>query len=88
MRNWISNIIIVFGQKYGEMKFKNNKKVYNFPWGALLLAVTWGLVHILTKDVLCGIESIMFSIVFGITYLLLRKNTKLTYLFITLMFIL
>ena len=81
-------LIIVFGQKYGEIKFKNNKKMYNFPYGALLLAVTWGLAHILTKDILCGIESIIFSIFFGVTYLLLRKNTKLSYLFITLMFIL
>ena len=35
--------------------------------------LTWGLAHILTKDILCGIESIIFSIFFGVTYLLLRK---------------
>lgn len=81
-------LIIIFGQKYGENRFKVNIRKSLIPWGGLLLMITWGAVHMLTKDVMVGVEGMIWSLVFGITYLVLRKNTKLTYLFVTLMFIL
>lgn len=78
-------LIIVFGQKAGELWVKNDK----IPWGGLLTAITWGAIHILTKGdiksgLLCGISSILF----GIVYLLTKKNIKIAYLLILLMFVL
>lgn len=81
-------LIIIFGQRYGESRFNLKFQKDKIPWGGLLLMITWGAVHMLTKDIIVGAEGMVFSLFFGITYLILRKNTKLTYLFITLMFIL
>jgi hypothetical protein len=38
-------LIIVFGQKAGELWFKQSR----IPWGGILVGLTWGLVHMLTK---------------------------------------
>jgi hypothetical protein len=78
-------LIIVFGQKFGELMFKQNK----IPWGGILVGLTWGLVHILTKgDIQTGLIASIGGVMYGITYLVLQKNTYISYLFILLMFVL
>jgi hypothetical protein len=78
-------IIIVFGQKYGELVFMKEK----VPWGGILCGLTWGLVHILTQgNLFAGLYSAMGAFVFGVVYLLFKKNVRYTYPVIALMFML
>lgn len=77
-------LIIVFGQKAFEMWFHTKR----IPFGGILVALTWGLVHMITKDVLTGIISAAIGFVFGIVYLLLNRDIRKTYLIVLIMFIL
>ena len=80
----IFSLIIIFGQKFGEGLTQKE----NIPWGGILLAITWGAVHIWTQDLATGIESIFFSILFGIIYLLMKKDIRWSYLFNACIFLL
>ncbi len=77
-------LTIIFGQRFGEVITKKD----NLPWGGLFLAMTWGLVHILLQDLHTGIYTFIMAILYGIVYVALNKNTKYSYILITLMFIL
>ena len=78
-------LIIVFGQYAFEKWFKNDK----IPYGGILVGLTWGLGHWLTKGSLgMGIYTAIGGFVFGGAYLLTNRNIKLTYLFLCIMFIL
>lgn len=78
-------LIIAFAQKAGEIKFGINKRI---PYGGILLGLTWGLVHIFTKDLTRGIFGAIIAIIYGYTYLALNKNFKCSYISIMLMFML
>lgn len=78
-------LIIVHGQKAFEILLK---KSVNLPIGGILLAVTWGLIHILTQGISTGIYACIQSMLFGIVYLVLKKDIKFSYIAITLMFML
>lgn len=81
-------MVIAFGQRYGEEKWGNEKTKY-IPWGGIICGLSWGLVHALTKgSLLVGLEALFGSILYGIAYLLLKKNVRYAYPLITLMFIL
>lgn len=78
-------LIIVFGQYAFQKWFKNDK----IPYGGILVALTWGLGHWLTKGSLAmGIYTAIGGFVFGGAYLLTNRNIKLSYLFLCIMFIL
>lgn len=78
-------LIIIFGQKAGELKFSNG----NFPWGGILLGLTWGLVHALTKgQLIIGLYGLISGILYGTMYLVTKKNIRIAYPLITCMFIL
>ena len=78
-------LIIVFGQYAFEKWFKNDK----IPYGGILVGLTWGLGHWFSKGSLgFGIYSAIGGFVFGGAYLLTRRNMKLSYLFLCIMFIL
>lgn len=77
-------LIIIFGQKYGEIRFKQENMIY----GGIFLSLSWGLIHMLTQGFATGIFTLIMSIAYGLIYLLLNKNIKFTYLIITLIFIL
>jgi len=77
-------LIMVFGQKFGEMLTKRK----TFIWGGIVLSLTWGLVHILTQDFMTGMLTVVLSLLFSIIHLSLKKNLYLTYLFIAIIFIL
>ncbi len=77
-------LIMVFGQKFGEMITKGKP----FIWGGIVLSLTWGLVHILTQSFTTGILTVVLSLLFSVIHLSLKKNIYLTYLFIAIIFIL
>lgn len=78
-------LIIAHGQKVFEKWFKNADFI---PFGALFLAGTWGVIHILTQGMETGIYACVQSLLFGSTYLVLNKNFKFSYLAIAFMFML
>ena len=78
-------LIIVYGQKAFEAWFKRP----NIPYGAIVVALTWGLAHWWTKgSLLTGIYTALGGFCFGVVYLLLKRNIKLTYGALCIMFIL
>lgn len=77
-------LIIIFGQKACEEWF--NFK--NIPYGGIIVALTWGISHTLTKgNLLIGLLSALAGVIFGLTYLLTNKNTVKTYCFVLIMFL-
>lgn len=78
-------LIVVFGQKAFESWFGHE----NFPYGGILAALTWGLAHILTKSsIAVGLMSALSGFVYGVSYLLVRRDIRLTYLVVLVMFVL
>jgi membrane protease YdiL (CAAX protease family) len=78
-------LIIIFGQMAFEKWFNNNK----IPFGGILVALTWGLGHWLTKGSLfAGLYTAVGGFVFGSAYLLTKRNVKLSYILLCIMFIL
>lgn len=76
--------IVIYGQKAGEMWFKNK----SIPWGGILVGLSWGLMHALTKgSLIIGIEAFVSGVLYGCIYLLLQKQTRYTYLLILLAFV-
>lgn len=77
-------LIVVFGQKAGELKFHKS----NIPWGGILVGLTWGLVHALTKgELMVGILGFVSGILYGTVYLIVKKNVRIAYPLIACMFI-
>ena len=77
-------LILVFGQKAFELWFRNEK----IPYGGIVVAVTWGLGHILTKgSISTGMLTAVSGFIFGVTYLLVNRNIKKTYLLLFIMFV-
>lgn len=78
-------LIIVYGQKAFEVWFKKN----NIPYGGIVVALTWGMAHWLTKGTLAaGLYTAFGGFCFGVVYLLLNRNIKWTYVALCIMFIL
>jgi hypothetical protein len=78
-------LIIIFGQKACEVWFKKE----NIPYGGILVALTWGLAHWATKgDFFVGLLTAAAGFCFGVVYLLLNRNSKVTYFILCIMFIL
>lgn len=76
-------LIIVFGQRWGELKFKNIR----IPYGSIVLCLSWGIVHILIQDISTGVFAIISSLIVGIGFLLCKKNLILTYILAVCVFI-
>lgn len=78
-------LIIAHGQKAFETMMKKSVKL---PIGGILLAITWGLIHVLTQGISTGIYACIQSIFFGMVYVVLKKDIKFSYIAITFMFML
>lgn len=77
--------IIIFGQLAFEKWFQRK----NFPFGGIIVALTWGIGHIFTKgSLLTGIECMFAGFLFGFIYLLLQRDIRKTYVVLALAFIL
>ncbi len=77
-------LIIVFGQKACEIWFKKE----NFPYGGILVALTWGLGHIITKgSLITGLGTAFAGFIFGVVYLLVNRDIKKTFIILFIMFV-
>jgi len=76
------NLILIFGQKACEIWFRKT----TFPYGGVIVALTWGIGHFISKDFITGILSVVIGFVFGATYLLTNRDVKKTYIATFLMF--
>ncbi len=83
-------LILVFGQIAMEKWFKKiagSKE--NIPYGGIVVGLTWGLVHWLTKSSwLMGVEGLALGFLFGSIYLLLSRDIRKTYVVLAIAFIL
>lgn len=78
-------LIIAHGQKAFENWFSNIKII---PFGGMILAVTWGLIHIFTQGISTGIYAVIQALLYGSVYMALNKDYKISYVAIALMFML
>lgn len=77
-------LIIVYGQKACEKWFKKE----NIPYGGIVIALTWGLAHILTKgNVMVGVLSAISGFAFGVVYLLVNRDIRKAFPILFIMFI-
>ena len=76
-------LVLIFSQTAFEKWFH---KEY-VPYGGLLLALTWGIGHFLSKDILTGILCLIVSFAYGSFYLLSNRDVLKTYIFVSIMFI-
>lgn len=78
-------LIVVFGQKFIESVLKRNS---NIPFGGIILCCTWGAVHILSQgSIVTGLGVMAFALMYGMMYLVLNRNTKLSFFAMLLAFI-
>ncbi len=78
-------LIVAFGQKFFDILLHKKTKI---PWGGIILCCTWGAVHILSKaSIYTGLIVMVFSILYGLMYVLLERNSNWSYLAITIAFI-
>lgn len=82
---FLFSLIIIFGQKACEKWFKNEA----IPYGGIVLALTWGLMHIVSKgSILVGLLSAFGGFLYGAAYLIVGKNYRKALPLMYLMFIL
>ena len=82
---FLISLVIVYGQKACEIWFKKE----NIPYGGIVLGLTWGLGHILSKgSIIVGLLSIIAGVLFGAVYLLVNRDYKKAFPIITLLFML
>lgn len=78
-------MVVVFAQTACE-KFTKLDKI---PWGGLVLALTWGLSHIITQSsVAIGLAYTAYAVIYGLVYLLSEKNIYVFYSLALVMFLL
>lgn len=71
-------------QKAGE-ELVGSKRI---PYGGIVLGVLWGLiVHTISKGIAVGIYMLILSVLWGVIYLVSKKNRWLTWCLMTIMFI-
>lgn len=65
--------IVIFGQKACEKWFRNER----IPYGGIVLALTWGLMHIASKgSVAVGVLTAMNGFLYGAAYLVVGKDYR------------
>lgn len=70
---FLFSLIIIFGQKAFEIWFKRK----NIPYGGIVLALTWGLGHILSKgNILTGLLTALSGFLFGAAYLIVGRDYR------------
>ena len=78
------SLILIFSQKAFEEWFHKT----NIPYGGIILALTWGIGHLFSKDLLTAILCIIVSLAYGSIYLLTNRDFVKTYFVLSIMFIL
>lgn len=76
-------LIIIFTQKAFEVWYKRK----NIPYGGIICGITWGLAHAFTKgSIWIGLQGIVLGVLLGVTYLLVNRDIKKTYIALFIMF--
>ncbi len=82
-------LIIIYGQKALETLLKKESLI---PFGGIILAVTWGAFHFVSRgvgfEIWNGISTMIFSVLSGVMYLRLNKKYLYSYLFIAIGYLL
>ena len=82
-------LIIIYGQKAIEVLLKKESPI---PFGGIILAVTWGAFHFVSRgvglEIWNGISTMIFSVLSGVMYLRLNKKCLYSYLFIAIGYLL
>lgn len=82
-------LIIMFGQKAFEVRINKESSI---PFGGIVLALTWGIFHFVSRgvglEIWNGISCVLFSILSGIMYLKLGRSSAWSYLFIAIGYLL
>ena len=82
---FLISLVIVYAQKACEMWFKNEK----LPYGGIILGLTWGLAHILSKgSLMTGVLAALAGFLFGAAYLIVNKDYRKALPIVVLLFIL
>lgn len=82
---FLISLIVIFGQKACEIWFKNE----NIPYGGIILALSWGLMHIVSKgSVTAGLLSAFGGFLYGAAYLVAGKDYRKALPLMYLMFVL
>ncbi len=76
-------LIIIYGQKAIETLLKKESPI---PFGGIILAMTWGAFHFVSRgvglEIWNGISTMIFSVLSGVMYLRLNRQCLYSYLFI------
>jgi len=82
-------LIIIYGQKAIETLLKKESPI---PFGGIILAVTWGAFHFVSRgvglEIWNGISTMIFSVLSGVMYLRLNRKCLYSYLFIAMGYLL
>lgn len=82
-------LIILYGQKAMETLLKKESPI---PFGGILLAVTWGAFHFVSRgvgvEIWNGISTMIFSVLSGVMYVRLNRKCLYSYLFIAIGYLL
>lgn len=82
-------LIIIYGQKAIEALLKRESSI---PFGGIILAVTWGAFHFVSRgagfEIWNGISAMIFSVLSGLMYLNLKRKYLYSYLFIAIGYLL
>ena len=82
---FLISLVIVYAQKACETWFKNDK----LPYGGIILGLTWGVAHILSKgSVLVSVLAVIAAFLFGAAYVFVNKDYRKALPIIILLFIL
>jgi hypothetical protein len=72
---FLFSLIIIFGQRAFEIWFKKK----NIPYGGIVLALTWGLAHIISKgSVVIGLLTALSGFLLGAAYLIVGRDYRKT----------
>lgn len=75
-------LILIFGQRAFELWFHNDK----IPYGGIIVAITWGIAHFFTKDIVTGILCMISGFAFGSVYLLVNRDVRKAFPILFIMF--
>lgn len=82
---FLISLIVIFGQKACEKWFKNER----IPYGGIILALSWGLMHIVSKgSIAVGLLSALGGFLYGAAYLVVGKDYRKALPLMYLMFVL
>lgn len=81
-------VMLVALSQYAVETFFPYRAVRYIPVGGIFCALTWGMLHGITKDFETAVLCIVLSSLFGISYLLTGRNIKYAYMAVALIFLL